>query len=292
MEYIMDYARKCVGNKTVAQRIGHSAKLHMFRSAISSKGSAGSKALKLAGVGVRAALGKIPLPAVGSIATIIQQTAENKTREWHHKRRKRNANDLKTQVKFELKELSVENMDRFRWKVTEALGSLNKASDAFPTKFSQKQKEGATCNALLEYAMAFAQAERRVERLEAQCEMLEDVAAKVRLWLKDVVHEMNKCRGVGGGPTLDKVISEELKTFAAYQQQGDSAAEAWKDENHGKCDKWCCFAEAGKPDNYANAKDMAAKILRFITSEIEVDKIPEIIISSKDYADKHSSSGG
>lgn len=288
----MDYARKCVGNKTVAQRIGHSAKLHMFRSAISSKGSAGSKALKLAGVGVRAALGKIPLPAVGSIATIIQVTAENKTREWHHKRRLKNAGNVQDEVKFELKELSVEHLDRFRWKVTEALESLNKAADAFPSEFAKKRKEGATCDAFLNYAMAYAQAERRVQRLEAQCDMLEAVTAKIRLWLKDVVRDMRKARGVNGGSTLDKAIQDEVKTFGDLQKTSDKDAEEWKDVDHAKCDKWCCFAEAGKPDNYANAKDMAAKVLRFITSEMEVDMIPEIIISSKDYADKQSGSGG
>ena len=54
MEDIFAYAKKCVDNKTVAARIGHSAKLHSLRSAVSSKGSAASKLSSLGGAAVRA----------------------------------------------------------------------------------------------------------------------------------------------------------------------------------------------------------------------------------------------
>ena len=67
MEDIFAYAAKCVENKSVLARIGHSAKLHSVRSAVSSKGSAASKFGALVGAGARATLNAIPIPVVGSL---------------------------------------------------------------------------------------------------------------------------------------------------------------------------------------------------------------------------------
>ena len=45
----------------------------------------------------------------------------------------------------------------------------------------------------------------------------------------------------------------------------------WTLKFHGKCDKWCCFRDQGKPDNWANCKDNAAWVLRNLADPIVPD---------------------
>ena len=80
MQDIWEYARGRVNNKSALARIGHSPKLHAFRSATKSKGSAASKALGLLGAGARAALNAIPVPALGAILGSIQNKDEDEIR--------------------------------------------------------------------------------------------------------------------------------------------------------------------------------------------------------------------
>src|SRR5258708_6493170 len=108
MEDIFDYAAKCVANKSVLQRIGHSAKLHSLRSAISGKGSAASKFGSLVGAAARATLNAIPIPAVGSLIASLEQKVEKVIKSQLHGRSLRKAATAADKVKFTLKELSVE----------------------------------------------------------------------------------------------------------------------------------------------------------------------------------------
>src|SRR5262245_19980853 len=73
VEDIFVYAAKCVENKGVLARIGHSAKLHAARSAVSSKGSAASKFGALVGAGIRATVNAIPIPVIGGLVGALEQ---------------------------------------------------------------------------------------------------------------------------------------------------------------------------------------------------------------------------
>ena len=291
MEDIWNYAAKRVANKTVAQRIKHSAKLHSFRSALSGKGSLLSKGSSLAGVGVRSALKHIPVPVIGNFLAQIEKTVEDAVRSSFHKKKRVEAPDLETHVKFDLKELSVESLDRYRWKVTEAIEALNKAGDNFESNLRKKQEEGASCDAFLDYAMAYEQARRRIWILQTQCAALETSVQMVDEWLKDIIAGKDR---TGRNEGLEHIrnsrnqgVNKAIEDHLTYlQRAGESQGMAWKEQLHGKCDYWCCFDPEGKPDNYATAKDTAAKVLKFITAQMEVTDLPESISACVEYKQK------
>lgn len=287
MEDIIQYARSRVDNKGVLQRIGHSPKLHKFRSAISSKGSFGSKGVALVTLGVRTALKKIPIPVIGGLLARIEQTVEDAKRQARHQKRSRTAVDIGTKVKFDLKELSVDSMDRYRWKVDESLKSLNKAADSFKMNFQKKQADNAQCDAYLDYAMAYAQACRRVEKLEEQCAGLEAAVQITNDWLQEIKEGKDgtgKTEGLSYmGSQLDKLvkddIDDELKTADTKSRTGgEEAAENWILEHHGNCDQWCCFRERGVSDKYATLKNRAAKVTNFLLNNYgESDLIGDVV---------------
>lgn len=287
MEDIFAYAAKCVDNKGVMARLGHSAKLHSVRSAVSSKGSAVSKFGALVGAGARATLNAIPIPVVGGLLGALEQKVEKAIKSRLHQGHLKPTASPTEKVKFTLKELSVEELDRFRWKVSEAISEYNKQAQAYAGNLAKKRDAQATCDAFLEMAMAAEQVKRRLAKLREAC--LGTFAA-----LKITLEWIEECENGPGGPkttinapvragtaagvnkeianlrtSLATAIQDELT--AANSRPTVSQKEAHILEYHGKCDKWCCFRTAGKPDNWANCKDNVAFVLRHLTEPLVPD---------------------
>lgn len=288
MEDIFDYAAKCVANKGVLTRLGHSAKLHSARSAVSSKGSAASKFGALVGAGVRATVNAIPIPVIGGLIGALEQKVEKVIKSRLHQGHLKPTASSTERVKFTLKELSVEELDRFRWKVSEAINEFNKLNQAYAGNLAKKRDAQATCDAFLEMAMAAEQIKRRLAKLRDTC--LGTFGA-----LKITLEWIEECENGPGGPkttinaptrtvaasfgvnkeianlrtSLAKAIQDELT--AANSRPTVSQKEAHILEYHGKCDKWCCFRTEGKPDNWANCKDKAAFVLRHLAEPFVPD---------------------
>jgi hypothetical protein len=287
------YAKDCVDNKGVFARIGHSGKLHAVRSAVSSKGSFVSKAGALVGVGFRATAACIPLPVVGSLVGAVERAFEKFVKEKVHGKRLANSSDLKNKVKFELKDLSVEELDRFRWKVSSAMEDLNKAIREFPDRLRTKTAEGARCDAYLDLAIAAQQAVRRLSILRAALEKLNVVLRLTKDWI-----DMCECGQTVAAPTmppqpapstqsvfgqLNAIRADIAAAITADRDEADAYARTFQsgsqDEarnnfvlgRHGKCDRWCCFRNAGKTDDWKNFKDRAATVLRVLSSPFGPD---------------------
>jgi hypothetical protein len=279
VEDIFTYAAKCVANKGVLARIGHSAKLHSMRSAVSSKGSAASKGAALVGIAVRATFSAVPVPVVGGLIGAVESKIERAIRSAVHTRSLNKAVTQTEMVKFTLKELSVEELDRYRWKVSDAITEFNKLIAQKETKLAGKRAEQATCDVFLDLAMAAEQVKRRIDILAKACL---HIAAAIKItgeWIEDCMNGPGTpsfsltgaapvASGTGG---ISKGIAE-LKNWLAANVQAeldaynrgasDEEKEKYMLENHAKCDRWCCFRNAGKPDNWTNAKDKAAFVLR------------------------------
>lgn len=293
MEDILDYARKRVDNKAVMQRIGHSAKLHKYRSAFVKKGgSLGSKAAGIGGLVVRTALKQISIPVVGGFLAQIEQTVEDAIRSEYHKFRRDTAPDARTEAKFELKELSVSEMDRYRWKVEESLKSLNQAAGNFPTNFQKKQAEGKQCDAYLEFAMAYAQAERRVKKLEKSCAGLEAAVQITHAWLNEVKNGKDgtgRTEGLGYMESqFKKLVKDDIdeEVQKANTVSGTNGVNAGADgilDHHGNCDEWCCFRDAGKPDDLATLRKRAAQVTRFLLNNYGESDLAGDVVSSVKY---------
>lgn len=288
MEDIFDYAAKCVSNKSVLARIGHSAKLHSIRSALSSKGSAASKFGSLVGAAARATLNAIPIPAIGSIISSLEQKVEKVIKGQLHSRSLGKATTTADKVKFTLKELSVEELDRFRWKVSESITEFNKLVSAHATNLAKKQAAQATCDAFLDLALAAEQVKRRIERLKEACLGILGAIKITSEWIEECENgpgagPVTITGGVRGGPAtsgVNKAIAD-LKALIAANVQAELdamnalATPAEKEEYilkfHGKCDKWCCFRDQGTPDTWANCKNNAAFVLRHLMDPIVPD---------------------
>lgn len=181
---VWKYATAKVNNKGVFSRIAHSSRFHGFRSAVNSKGSFGSKALgALTAVG-RASLGLIPIPVIGSLIATAQSAIEGKVRSHLHQKH----TDGKTAsadpdfVKFSLKEASVENLDRYRFKVEHAVAECNKALMAWGTIKAAAEDSGERCKAKVELAMAIEQANRRMDIFDKSLLELETLMRVSRDW--------------------------------------------------------------------------------------------------------------
>lgn len=280
MEDIWKYAEGRVSNKGVLKRIAHSPKLHKFRSATKSKGSFGSKAAGLGGMLVRYGAKKIPVPVLSDLIAQVAQTAEQKIRsELHNDHLK--AADLTNEVKFKLKELSVADMDRYRWKLKDAIDELNKTIDSFPQREAKKKADSAQCNAYLELVMAAQQAHRRLNILTAKCLALKETMELTAKWAAECQNGpdgLDALRQKIDGDIKAKITKELAEADKLKLTQGDGKAEEWILENHGQCDEWCCFRDSGKPDNYKNMKDNAAEVVRFLTAQTtESDVLGKIL---------------
>jgi hypothetical protein len=300
MDDIFAYAEGRVNNKGILARIGHSPKLHSARSATTSKGSFGSKAASLAGVAVRAGLSAIPIPQIGGLIGKIEQAVEGQVRTWHHNKRGKGATSIADTVKFSLKELSVENLDRYRKKVEMSVNDLNKAGIALEAQVKKKQGEHATCDAYLEMAKAGEQASRRLRILRETIVGLQTSLALTTAWANKV-----EC-GLAGSTEhilpesvlgvknetrkfIMTQISGEMTLFEkAYKMQPMNAGgqggmtEEFIAEYHGKCGQWCCFRAQGTPDNFQNAKKRAAMVTRFLTDPFTIEDI--IGVGMEDYS--------
>jgi hypothetical protein len=288
MEDIFVYAAKCVDNKGVLARIGHSAKLHSVRSAFSSKGSAASKFGALLGAGARATLNAIPIPAVGSLISSLEQKVEKVIKGHLHSRSLNKATTTTDKVKFTLKELSVEELDRFRWKVSESIAEFNKLGPAHAANLAKKRDAQATCDAFLDLALAAEQVNRRIRKLKEACLGILAAIKMTSEWIEECENgpgagPVTVTGGVRGGPAtsgVNKAIAD-LKTLLATNIQAeldamnglptDAAKEEFVLNFHGKCDKWCCFRTHGTADNWANCKNNAAFVLRHLAEPIVPD---------------------
>lgn len=183
------YAKAKVDNKGIMARIGHSARLHSIRSAFNSKGSMGSKVLKGLGAVGRAAFSLIPIPVIGSLLSQVEQAVEGKIRSWSHSRhnpglsedRRKMLADV-TSVKFALKELSVENLDRYRFKVEHSVQEMTSAGTSYATKQPDADAAFKPCDPQLEIALKVAQAERRLEIFEREIGGLLVIMQASQIW--------------------------------------------------------------------------------------------------------------
>jgi hypothetical protein len=298
MEDIFVYAKGRVDNKSIAARIGHSAKLHSVRSALSSKGSAASKGLSFAGVVVRATFAAIPLPAVGSLLAAVQSSVETKLRGMHHSRKLAQAKgkDKAEEVKFQLKDLSLEEMDRFRWKVAESITEFNKVKNGFAASVNKKAAAHATCDAFLELALAAEQVSRRIFRLKEKCLAVNTVMDLTMDWVNEVENgtasagsrpSTSQSAGAASGGVngvknqiakmMSDYINEELSAADAEAalvsdaNKAEEAKAAFILQRHGNCGDWCCFRDAGTPDNFKAFKDNAALVVKFLAEPFGPD---------------------
>jgi hypothetical protein len=265
---ILGYARERVKNKSVFTRIAHSGKLHAARSAVSSPGSMASKGAALATVVARSAMKLIPVPVVGDLLGLAQTAVEGHIRKKLHKRSaaKVLASDEHGKVKFTLKELSIEDLDRYRWKLHDAMTQLEAAKTKYNTALSRSTsaEAGHICDTLLELATTYAQAERRHDILKNHCVALVASLNAALAWCNTCTTSIEATKvafeeSFGNEVTMDNYLKN--------QNLSDKIQ-----DRHASCGDYCyARSQHHGPDKWAGVRDAAAHVARTISDPLDLD---------------------
>jgi len=186
-------------------------------------------------------------------------------------------------VKFTLKELSVEELDRYRWKVANAISDFNSKATQFATNLVKTGNEHRTCEAYLEMAKAIEEVDRRIEILKEACLTIITTMQLTMNWIEECENgvvtgssgaaAVTATRGVTASKnslreTIREHIQQQLDNFNGMPAE---EAEAYVVYHHGKCNEWCCFRDQGQIDNWINFKDNAGKALKFVSDPFVPD---------------------
>jgi hypothetical protein len=225
---------------------------------------------------------------IGGLVGALEQKVEKVIKSQRHSRNLGKATTTTDKVKFTLKELSVEELDRFRWKVSESITEFNKLVPAHAANLAKKRAAQATCDAFLDLALAAEQVNRRIKKLKEACLGIFGAIKITSEWIEECENgpgagPVTVSGGTPSGPATAGVNNAiaDLKTMLAANIQAELdamnglATDAAKEEYilnfHGKCDKWCCFRAQGSPDTWANCKNNAAFVLRHLADPIVPD---------------------
>jgi hypothetical protein len=255
-------ARVEVNNKSMGAQIAHSGIFHSMRSAFSSPSKSGvSKGLGLAlGVG-KLFLAAIPIPVVGAIVGATVDAINGKVRSDRHQKQIDAATTHEEKAKFNIKELTVENLDRFRWKLAHAFEELKDGIAAYNTS-------GQTCDDMYKFALLYEQLERRKLRLRNELNTFQEVINNVEAWIREVETIQ--------GPLLTKARNEITKKtgdeitlmnrLVPSNPADQASIEAFKSA-HINCSEWCYFKKEAKYNasaDWGTFKENAGKVSKFL----------------------------
>ncbi len=219
-------AQEMAENPTLWKRIKHSKHLDQYRrtAALFKQGKVKAgmkKALSIGvGVGAKNAISLIPVPYVGDLATALYEKGYGKVKAHSHEKAAGKARTAKEKAKFLLKELSAENLDRYRWKVADAESTFQ----ALWTYAVESERD--TRSICSDYGKAMAKyyyMENRIKKLEADLGAMKEAIQITEQWLTQI-------KGLNAG---------RERTFIALSSDIVKVDE----EKHLKCDKTICVHE-------------------------------------------------
>lgn len=281
---IWDYAAAKVANKGVLARIGHSARFHSVRSAVNSKGSMGSKVLKGLGAIGRASFSLIPIPIIGGLLASAESAIEGKIRSWSHSRHNPGADTgVIADVKFALKEASVENLDRYRFKVEHSVAEMKVEG----TKFETLTAAGGdmNCDPSVALAMKIAQAERRIKIFQTEILKLDAIIKASITWAEAA------STSIGGykqqvNTYLLAVASADATAVALAAGAAKDAAVAELKLKHAGCGDFCPFKTNIAGGTWADIRAKAADVVRELSAPFGADNFLSANATSFESADQ------
>lgn len=269
-------ARAEVANKSMGDQIAHSGIFHSLRSAFSSGGSAASKgAGAVVGVG-KLFLALIPVPIVGAVVGAAVDVINGKIRGGLHDSRIANAASKIADpnasaeeraaanadyVKFSIKELTVENLDRYRWKVARSFEELNAGLTAY-------NNSNQSCDDMYAFALLYEQVERRKQKLTDELQKFVDVTNAVNQWIID----LNSTQGALLISAKNAIAEKTRRDIGAMQGLvSTNPAHATQIQQikaaHAGCEKWCCVKRQAKYDpntNWETLKTYSGKVANLL----------------------------
>jgi hypothetical protein len=284
---LFQYAAGVVNHKTVWQRIAHSPALHTARSAFSSEGSAVSKFIKLSGVAARGACHLVPIPVLGPLAETLEKFFEGKGRAYFHDKNlehAEHAKDLGEKVKFELKELSLEEMDRYRWKVNQSVTDLNNAAQRFNDIIFKGEVDHASCAGYVELAIMAEQVKRRTKKLHDKCSAVLVVLANTLNWLGKAYDAADTVEDDLADAIAKKIQEIDAQLQKIPQAQREEYRKEFVELAHAHCAGWCWAKPLDAPTySHYQAVERSAAVLKFVTSMFPMDSLAGLAEIAKPY---------
>lgn len=194
MNNIWEYAAAEVENPSIDKRVAHSSLVK----GLQKRGSSTSGAMSTVRDGAQAATGAIPIPVIGSFISSVIGRLFSAARAARLKKKFENAqanNNNAKFVKFGLKLLDADSLDRKRAKVEEAYQTFKGQSTGarYKNYVAYAQKRGETCHPLLEKAKNIQYAMKHIDILQEQAAFMTALGAAILEWSdelkKDVVAE-------------------------------------------------------------------------------------------------------
>lgn len=219
-------------NPSFWARMKHSGKGTSFRRAFkgSQHGVKGGKIVKAVGSGFTYALKQVPLPVVKDLLGAVNDALFKKGRSARVKHRidkAKASGDVAKQVKFGWKDLDVQNFDRYRWKVRDAMRDLQKETKAFNDNLAKHAEAGNLCDEFVKVTAEFAYAKKRVDKLQEAVKAVGTLCVLTTNWLNDVEGDLDQW-----------ALNNKQALTDAFGNAGDGA--------HENCDDTVCINKDGQ----------------------------------------------
>jgi hypothetical protein len=251
-----------VNNKSMGDQIAHSGIFHSFRSAWTNKGTSGvSKGVgALVGVG-KLFLAAIPVPIVGAIVGATVDAINGKLRSARHEHNLGKATSDEEKAKFSIKELTVENLYRYRWKLSHAFEELQAGVTAY-------NNSSQSCDDMYEFALLYEQLERRKVRLNDELQKFKNVIDYVDAWKAEVQRTHGAAVDRARNLITEKMRKEidKLNAFVPANP-ADATKIAQFMAAHASCSQWCYCKKTAKYDpntNWSQVKEYSGKAASFL----------------------------
>jgi hypothetical protein len=273
---IFTYARSKVDNKGLLTKIKHSSHVHGVRSAVGGTGSATSKGLAVLAKAGRSALKLIPIPVVGDLLVLASSQLEEKIRSKRLEKNRSSSTTLEDEVKFTVKQLSIEELDRYRWKLKDAMVEVNNAANKFNSNLNSTSQDSKPCDTSLEMAIAIAQAERRHHILFEQCSKLINTLQLATQWCDQAKIEIDRIKSDFNENHFQNNLKDAITAMnydfgVSVGQKTYMSGLAMLTDNHKNCGDYC-YLESDKKEGSAIIKSNLSALLREVSEPVESKK--------------------
>lgn len=251
-------ALKHVENKSIFDRVKHSKSLHKARSAFAGAGSAASKGAALAGVAARATMKLIPIPVIPDLLDYVERKVEDMYKTYRYERALSMATSAEDIAKWNIKTLNLEDLDRYRWKVAKAMSELDVKLDAFV------RLRRPECSDYLVIAIAVAQADRRIYKLQKMVDSMRLVSDLINDYLQEcktgLRNPARNYRPRNGTMGAQDFVKYDLQKKVEWERPYSPNEQ---DRLHENCEGWCHYKEQTEYDpSLAQIRARAASVIR------------------------------
>jgi hypothetical protein len=203
------------------------------------------------------------VPIVGPIVGAAVDAINSKIRSAKHNANVDPAASAEINAKFGIKELTVENLDRYRWKINHAYEEMNRGI----TAYNNSEVQG--CDEFYQIALLYQQVQRRNGKLIDEMEKFKAVFRHVESWMKELErNHLNQAESIM--KSVSKQVADEISSMSNLNPAIPFQATRMESitKRHIGCTQWCCMKEKAKYNpnaNWGTMKTYAGQVANFLT---------------------------